>query len=72
MNYSLPGSPDHGDSPGENAGVGCHFHFDLFSHIVLYCEESPDPYSKVEDFSYMINKTQEFSNVFSFDYCRVR
>ena len=25
MNYnSPPGSPDHGDSPGENAGVGCH------------------------------------------------
>ena len=24
MNYSLPGSPVHGDSPGQNTGVGCH------------------------------------------------
>ena len=25
MDYSLPGSPVHGDSPGKNTGVGCHF-----------------------------------------------
>ena len=24
MDYSLPGSPVHGDSPGKNIGVGCH------------------------------------------------
>ena len=24
MDYSLPGSPVHGDSPGRNTGVGCH------------------------------------------------
>jgi len=24
MDCSLPGSSDHGDSPGKNAGVGCH------------------------------------------------
>ena len=24
MDYSLPGSSVHGDSPGKNAGVGCH------------------------------------------------
>ena len=23
--HSLPGSSDHGDSPGKNTGVGCHF-----------------------------------------------
>ena len=26
MDCSLPGSYDHGDSPGENTGVGCHTH----------------------------------------------
>ena len=25
MNCSLPGSSDHGDFPGKNTGVGCHF-----------------------------------------------
>ena len=25
MDYSSPGSPVHGDSPGKNTGVGCHF-----------------------------------------------
>ena len=25
MDYSLPGSSVHGDSPGKNTGVGCHF-----------------------------------------------
>ena len=25
MDYSLPGSSSHGDSPGKNTGVGCHF-----------------------------------------------
>ena len=25
MNYSPPGSSVHGDSPGKNTGVGCHF-----------------------------------------------
>ena len=25
MNYSPPGSSLHGDSPGKNTGVGCHF-----------------------------------------------
>ena len=24
MDYSLPGSSVHGDSPGKNTGVGCH------------------------------------------------
>ena len=24
MDCSLPGSSDHGDSPGKNTGVGCH------------------------------------------------
>ena len=24
MDYSLPGSPVHGNSPGKNTGVGCH------------------------------------------------
>ena len=24
MNFSLPGSSVHGDSPGKNTGVGCH------------------------------------------------
>ena len=24
MDYSPPGSPVHGDSPGQNTGVGCH------------------------------------------------
>ena len=27
MDYSPPGSSDHGDSPGKNAGVGCHAFF---------------------------------------------
>ena len=25
MDYSPPGSSVHGDSPGKNTGVGCHF-----------------------------------------------
>ena len=25
MDWSLPGSSVHGDSPGKNTGVGCHF-----------------------------------------------
>ena len=32
MDCSLPGSSIHGDSPGKNTGVGCHF---LLQGIVL-------------------------------------
>ena len=32
MDYSPPGSSVHGDSPGKNAGVGCH----AFLHGIWY------------------------------------
>ena len=33
MDSSLPGSSVHGDSPGKNTGVGCHF---LLQNIYIY------------------------------------
>ena len=38
MDYSLPGSSVHGDSPGKNTGVGCHF---LLQGIFLTQESKP-------------------------------
>ena len=39
MDGSLPGSSVHGDSPGKNTGVGCHF---LFQTCVLHCKLIPE------------------------------
>ena len=39
MDYCLPGSSVHGDSPGKNTGVGCHF---LLQGIFPTRESNPD------------------------------
>ena len=48
MNCSLPGSSVHGDSPGKNTGMGCHFLFQCMkvkseSEVAQSCSTLSDP-----------------------------
>ena len=47
MNCSLPGSSVHGDSPGKNTGVGCHFLLQVESlvchkYVVIFVGDDDD------------------------------